>query len=68
MDHVENINIDRENLENIDTDIDKGILENIDINIDQDILGKTIQFSTGYKVLSCFFDEIWISIVDISIF
>jgi len=40
--HFENIDIDKDILENIDIDIDKVILENIDIDIDidKDILGK----------------------------
>ena len=36
----ENIDIDKDILENIDIDIDKVILENIDIDIDKDIFGK----------------------------
>ena len=34
--HLKNIDIDKDNLENIDIDIDKAILENIDIAIDID--------------------------------
>ena len=34
---MENIDIDKEILENIDIDIDKEILENIDIDIDKEI-------------------------------
>ena len=63
-----NIDIDKDILEDID--IDKVILENIDIDIDidKDILGKKSIFSAEIRVFSCFFDEISISIVDISAF
>ena len=68
----ENINIDKDILQNIniDIDIDKGILENIDIDIDidKDILGKKSIFFSRNESFSCFFDEISISIVDISAF
>ena len=35
---MENIDIDKDNLKNIDIDIDMAILENIDIDIDKGIL------------------------------
>ena len=48
-----------------------GISENIDIdiNIDKDILSEKNQiFSAKSRAFSCFYDEILISIVDISAF
>ena len=62
------IDIDKSILENIDIDIDidKFILENIDM--DKDILGKKINLFSRFGLFSCFFDEISISIVDISAF
>ena len=46
------INIYKENLENIDTDIyiQKDVLENIYINIDKDNLKKQIKFSEDFSV------------------
>ena len=46
------INIYKENLENIDTDIyiQKDVLENIYINIDKDNLDKQIKFSEDFGV------------------
>ena len=46
------INIYKENLENIDTDIyiQKDVLENIYINIDKDNLDKQIIFSEDFSV------------------
>ena len=65
---LKDIVIDKDNLGNID--IDKDYLENpdIDIDIDKDVLGKKIIFFNRFKTFSCFFDEILISIVDISAF
>ena len=65
---LKNIHIDKDYLENIDINIDKDYFENIDIDINKDILGKKIYFSTDLRLFSCFFDEISISIVDISAF
>ena len=67
------IDIDKDILENIDIDIDidMGISENIDIdiNIDKDILSEKIHFfQQKVELFSCFYDEILISIVDISAF
>ena len=47
-----------------------GISENIDIdiNIDRDILSEKSIFSAKNRAFSCFYDEISISIVDISAF
>ena len=61
---VENVDIDKDNLENINIDIHI----DIDIDIDKDILGKKSIISAEIRVFSCFFDEISISIVDISAF
>ena len=46
------INIYKENLENIDTDIyiQKDVLENIYINIDKDNLDKQIKLSADFSV------------------
>ena len=47
-------NLSSDYLENFD--IDKDILENIDINIDidKDMLGKKIHFSADLRLVSCF--------------
>ena len=62
--------MDKDNLKNIDIaiDVDKDNLENIDIDIDKDILGKKINFFNRFKTFVMLFDEISISIVDISAF
>ena len=58
--------IDKDILENID--IDMGISKNIDIdiNIDRDILSAKSIFQQKIDLFSCFYNEILISIVDIS--
>ena len=65
----ENIDIDKDIPENIDIDME--ISENIDIfyiNIYKDILSEHSIFSAKSRAFSCFYDEILISIVDISAF
>ena len=74
-DIFENIDIDINKciLENIDIyiDIDMGISENIYINIDIDkgiLREKNHFFQQKVELFSCFYEEILISIVDISTF
>ena len=45
---MENIDIDKDNLKNIDIDIDMAILENIDIDIDKGIC--KISISIKYRI------------------
>ena len=49
---MKNIDINKDNLENIDIDIDKGILDNIDI--DKEVLGKQVHFSADLRLFHAF--------------